>query len=90
MQETEIKPDRHTKAKTKVGNYFVSNYPPFSFWNEKDIPCLESMLESPSPGLHHWVSIIMSLFAGSAVIFVISVFTPIRIRMMCGAIYPPP
>ena len=50
MQETEIKPDRHTKAKTKVGNYFVSNYPPFSFWNEKDIPCVESMLESPSPG----------------------------------------
>ena len=26
----------------------------------------------------------MSLFAGSVVIFVISVFTPIRIRMMCG------
>ena len=51
MQETEIKPDRHTKAKTKVGNYFVSNYPPFSFWNEKDIPCVESMLESPSPGV---------------------------------------
>ena len=59
MQETEIKPDRHTKAKTKVGNYFVSNYPPFSFWNEKDIPSWK-VLESPSPGLHHWVSIIMS------------------------------
>ena len=50
MQETEIKPDRHTKEKTKVGNYFVSNYPPFSFWKEDDIPCVESMLNSPTPG----------------------------------------
>ena len=50
MQETEIKPDRHTKEKTKVGNYFVSNYPPFSFWKEEDIPCVESMLNSPTPG----------------------------------------
>ena len=37
MQETEIKPDRHTKAKTKVGNYFVSNYPPFSFWQKESL-----------------------------------------------------
>ena len=50
MQETEIKPDRYTKEKTKVGNYFVSNYPPFSFWKEEDIPCVESMLNSPTPG----------------------------------------
>jgi len=51
MTETkEIKPDRETKEKTKVGNYFVSNYPPFSFWNESDIPCVDSMLNSPSPG----------------------------------------
>ena len=51
MTETkEIKPDRETKEKTKVGNYFVSNYPPFSFWNESDIPCVDSMLNSPTPG----------------------------------------
>ena len=49
-EDTFIKPDRKTKDKTKVGNYFVSNYPPFSFWNEQDIPCVESMLNSPSPG----------------------------------------
>ena len=45
-----IKPDQETKAETKPGNYFVSNYPPFSFWTEEDIPCVESMLNSPSPG----------------------------------------
>ena len=50
-ENTFIKPDRETKEETKVGNYFVSNYPPFSFWNEQDVPCVESMLNSPSPGL---------------------------------------
>jgi oxygen-independent coproporphyrinogen-3 oxidase len=45
-----IKPDQETKAETKPGNYFVSNYPPFSFWNEDDVPCVESMLNSPSSG----------------------------------------
>ena len=45
-----IKPDNKTKDKTKVGNYFISNYPPFSFWNEKDVPCLQSVIQSPSPG----------------------------------------
>lgn len=45
-----IKPDQETKAETKPGNYFVSNYPPFSFWKEEDVPCVESMLQSPSPG----------------------------------------
>ena len=35
---------------TKAGNYFIANYPPFSFWNERDLPCIESLLMSPSPG----------------------------------------
>ena len=48
--ETIIKPDRETADETKAGNYFVSNYPPFSFWNEDDVPCVESMLNSPAPG----------------------------------------
>jgi oxygen-independent coproporphyrinogen-3 oxidase len=47
---TFIKPDRKTDEDTKVGNYFIANYPPFSFWNEKDIPCVESLLNSPAPG----------------------------------------
>ena len=48
--DTIIKPDKETKAETKPGNYFVSNYPPFSFWKEDEVPCVESMLGSPSPG----------------------------------------
>ena len=45
-----IKTDRETKDDTKAGSYFVSNYPPFAFWNEADVACVESMLNSPSPG----------------------------------------
>ena len=48
--DTIIKPDKETRAETKPGNYFVSNYPPFSFWKEDEVPCVESMLCSPSPG----------------------------------------
>ncbi|MFP6901728.1 MAG: coproporphyrinogen-III oxidase family protein [Opitutales bacterium] len=36
--------------KTEAGNYFIANYPPFSFWGEDDLPCVESMLNSPQPG----------------------------------------
>jgi oxygen-independent coproporphyrinogen-3 oxidase len=36
--DTIIKPDKETKAETKPGNYFVSNYPPFSFWKEEEVP----------------------------------------------------
>jgi len=35
---------------TQVGNYFVANYPPFSFWGEDDIPCIDALLNSPTPG----------------------------------------
>lgn len=45
-----IQPDYETKEETKAGNYFVSNYPPFSFWNESDVPCVSSLLNSPSAG----------------------------------------
>ena len=48
--DTFVKPDVETKDDTKAGNYFISNYPPFSFWNEEDVPCVESLLNSPEPG----------------------------------------
>ncbi|HLU46691.1 MAG TPA: coproporphyrinogen-III oxidase family protein [Planctomycetota bacterium] len=35
---------------TTVGNYFVSNYPPFSTWSKDDLPLLESALEVRAPG----------------------------------------
>ncbi len=37
--------------KTTVGNYFISNYPPYSFWNTDAIPALEERLSLvPDPG----------------------------------------
>ena len=50
IKKNSIQPDYETKNETKAGNYFVSNYPPFSFWNESDISCVSSLLKSPSPG----------------------------------------
>ena len=32
------------KEKTSVGNYFVANYPPFSFWQQDAVPDLERRL----------------------------------------------
>lgn len=34
---------------TEAGNYFVSNYPPFSFWKPEFVPAVESVLESAAP-----------------------------------------
>ncbi len=49
-ESTFIKPDYQTEDETKAGNYFVSNYPPFSFWNDEDVPCVSSLINSPSAG----------------------------------------
>jgi oxygen-independent coproporphyrinogen-3 oxidase len=39
------------QKETTVGNYFVSNYPPFSFWKPEFVPQLHDALErSPKPG----------------------------------------
>ena len=39
------------QASTTVGNYFVSNYPPFSFWEESRVPEAEAALgRPPRPG----------------------------------------
>src|SRR2546421_12542046 len=38
------------QKETTVGNYFVSNYPPFSFWKPEHVGELVAALErSPSP-----------------------------------------
>lgn len=34
---------------TEAGNYFVSNYPPFSFWKPESVPAVESVLAKPAP-----------------------------------------
>ncbi|HXJ76437.1 MAG TPA: coproporphyrinogen III oxidase, partial [Candidatus Dormibacteraeota bacterium] len=39
------------QKETTVGNYFVSNYPPFAFWRPERVPELRSALERPpAPG----------------------------------------
>ena len=34
---------------TEAGNYFVSNYPPFSFWQPEQIPAIARVLDQPPP-----------------------------------------
>ncbi|MBI1371612.1 MAG: radical SAM protein [Phycisphaera sp.] len=39
-------PESRDKA-TQAGNYFVSNYPPFSFWSPKNVGDLHAALDTP-------------------------------------------
>ena len=46
--------------KTEVGNYFVANYPPFSFWQAEQVAEVERLLKAPADpelplGLYHHV-----------------------------------
>lgn len=34
---------------TEVGNYFVANYPPFSFWTPENVRAIHDVLEQPAP-----------------------------------------
>lgn len=34
---------------TEAGNYFVSNYPPFSFWKPDQVPAIDAVLQRPAP-----------------------------------------
>jgi oxygen-independent coproporphyrinogen-3 oxidase len=34
-------------TKTEVGSYFISNYPPFSQWSDKELPEIEMALHNP-------------------------------------------
>jgi oxygen-independent coproporphyrinogen-3 oxidase len=34
---------------TEAGNYFVANYPPFSFWQKEQAFAIEKVLDSPAP-----------------------------------------
>ena len=39
------KPEK--KEETEVGNYFVSNYPPFSLWNTDSVPQVFEAFDRP-------------------------------------------
>ena len=43
-----MSPDTREEA-TRVGNYFVSNYPPYSFWKPEHVPAVARTLAQPSP-----------------------------------------
>jgi oxygen-independent coproporphyrinogen-3 oxidase len=36
-----------TEDKTDVGSYFISNYPPFSFWRPEELPAARAVLNAP-------------------------------------------
>ncbi len=36
-----------TEDTTEVGNYFIANYPPFSFWRAEQVPQARAAIESP-------------------------------------------
>ena len=38
---------RNESRETEVGSVFVSNYPPYSFWSEENLPTVENVLKSP-------------------------------------------
>jgi len=41
----------HTQEQTGLGNYFVANYPPFSFWKSEHLPAAHDALAAPpKPG----------------------------------------
>ncbi|MDQ6632386.1 MAG: coproporphyrinogen III oxidase family protein [Verrucomicrobiota bacterium] len=42
------------QKETTVGNYFVSNYPPFSFWKPESVPDILAALEKPPT--HNYLS----------------------------------
>src|SRR5262245_7030690 len=52
MKFTATSPAPPIQKETTVGNYFVSNYPPFSFWKADALPDFFAALERPpKPGI---------------------------------------
>jgi len=41
--------DPGKRQKTEAGNYFVANYPPFSFWKPEHVGEIDKVLDSPAP-----------------------------------------
>lgn len=48
-QEAPVPAPEKPVEKTEAGNYFVSNYPPFSFWKPDQVPLVEQVLARPAP-----------------------------------------
>src|ERR1700709_2408611 len=51
MSSTLVQPAPPMEKQTTVGNYFVSNYPPFSFWKPELLGEVNAAMErAPKPG----------------------------------------
>jgi len=51
MSDSSATPAPPLQTQTTVGNYFVSNYPPYSFWKPEHVPVvLEAIERPPAPG----------------------------------------
>jgi oxygen-independent coproporphyrinogen-3 oxidase len=60
MNEAPTSPAAPAKSSTLAGNYFISNYPPFSFWSEDQKFQVEQALDTPPApgaklGLYHHI-----------------------------------
>ena len=49
MVGDEVKDGSPTEEATTVGNYFISNYPPFSCWTSAEVPAVEQLLATERP-----------------------------------------
>lgn len=45
MSDTMVTDTTHDT--TEIGNYFIANYPPFSFWKKENLPAIETAFASP-------------------------------------------
>src|SRR6266516_3172472 len=50
------------EKQTTVGNYFVSNYPPFSFWKPEFLPEVYAAMERPPSAINHQPSTTLGLY----------------------------
>src|SRR5881392_841198 len=50
------------EKQTTVGNYFVSNYPPFSFWKPEFVPEVYAAMERPPSTINHQPSTTLGLY----------------------------
>src|SRR6266480_3908848 len=50
------------EKQTTVGNYFVSNYPPFSFWKPEFVPEVNAAMERPPSTINHQPSTPLGIY----------------------------
>ena len=77
------------KEETTAGNYFVSNYPPYSFWNPETGPQAHEALDRPPRPGRRSASTYISLSAGNAATSVTSRSIPIKTPPRSIAIWMP-